>query len=118
MARHLSSPRLASQNTGVSHLWCCLLAFHISLLVSCGPTIQRKPRPTGVLSLHCEVADAEVWIDGRYYREVAELRPFRLGVGDHRIEVRHSGYHSMYYEVTMDVGNRQTLDVELAKRLP
>ena len=95
------------------------LVFQTSLLVSCGPTVVRKPRPTGVMSLHCDVADAEVWIDGRYYREVAELRrAFRLSVGEHRIEVRHSGHHSMYYEVMVEAGSRQSLEVDLAKRLP
>ncbi len=89
------------------------------VLTSCGGASSPKMRPTGTLSLHCDVAEAEVWVDGRYYREVAELRrAFRLSVGEHRIEIRHAGHHSMYYEVTVKAGSRQSLEVELAERLP
>jgi len=70
------------------------------------------------VTLQCDVADAEVWVDGRYFREVAELtRAFRLTAGVHRIEVRHSNYHSMYYELDVVAGERKTLSVALAKRL-
>jgi hypothetical protein len=54
-----------------------------------------------------------------YFREVSELkRAFRLRPGDHRIEIRHDGYHSMYYELSVGAGTRHTLQVDLAKRLP
>ena len=89
-------------------------------LVACGGSpAPRKPQPTALVTLQCEVADAEVWIDGRYFREVAELsRAFRLRAGAHHIEVRHQNYHSMYYELAVTAGTQRVLRVELAERLP
>jgi len=86
---------------------------------ACGgraPAAKQEVR--AIVSLQCDVDDAEVWVDGRYFREVSELkRAFRLRAGDHRIEIRHDAYHSMYYELSVGAGTRHTLQVELAKRL-
>tara|TARA_R110002096_G_scaffold77896_7_gene183289 strand:- start:22578 stop:22913 length:336 start_codon:yes stop_codon:yes gene_type:complete len=87
---------------------------------ACGgnaPAAKQETR--AIVSLQCDVEDAEVWVDGRYFREVSELRKaFRLRAGEHRIEVRHDRYHSMYYELSVGAGTRHTLRVDLAKRLP
>jgi hypothetical protein len=89
-------------------------------LVACGGSpAPRKSQPTALVTLQCDVPDAEVWVDGRYFREVAELsRAFRLRAGVHRIEVRHQNYHSMYYELAVKAGTQKVLRVELAERLP
>lgn len=88
-------------------------------LVGCGGASPAPRVERGVVALQCEVSDAEIWVDGRYFREVAELTSaFRLRPGEHRIEVRHPAYHSMYYELTVEPGSRHTLKVELARRLP
>ncbi|MCP4444694.1 MAG: hypothetical protein GY811_05015 [Myxococcales bacterium] len=84
-----------------------------------GQANQGRKSDRAIVALRCDVPDAEVWVDGRYFREVAELkRAFRLRAGEHRIEVRHHDYHSMYYELSVQAGTRHTLRVELAKRLP
>lgn len=88
--------------------------------LSCGGAqAPAKRNNRAIITLQCKVADAEVWVNGRYFREVAELsKSFRLREGTHRIEVRHQDYHSMYYELTVSAGTRETLEVELAKKLP
>ena len=88
--------------------------------LACGGSATERPRnDRAIVKLQCDVPDAEVWVDGRYFREVSELRnAFRLRPGEHRIEVRHPGYHSMYYELTAKAGSRHTLRVDLARRLP
>ena len=96
------------------------LGFASASGLACGGTAPvAKQDVRAIVSLQCDVDDAEVWVDGRYFREVSELkRAFRLRPGDHRIEIRHDGYHSMYYELSVGAGTRHTLQVDLAKRLP
>ncbi len=97
------------------------LVLGLSLLLGCGPGAASKPARAskGVLLIRCVLDNAEVWLDNRYLREVAELKGgVRLGPGVHRLEVRHVDYHSMYYEVELAPGERKALDVSLARRLP
>lgn len=90
------------------------------LIAACGGTAATQKQPEkGVLVVRSGLADAEIWLDNRYFREVAEVTGgIRLGPGVHRIEVRHSDHHSMYYEIELRPGERRLLDVELARRLP
>ena len=100
-------------------LLCTALAIS-SAVPACGGSAAKPAKvDRGVVNLQCDIPDAEVWVDGRYFREAGELKsPFRLRPGDHRIEVRHQGFHSMYYELSVEAGSRHTLRVQLAKRLP
>jgi hypothetical protein len=96
-----------------------ILAFLALLCVaSCG-TAANKPKPaSAVLYVLCEVEDAEVWLDSRYLRSVAELkRGVRLRPGHYRVEVRRSSYHSMYYEISLEAGEKHTLRAELVPNL-
>lgn len=71
-----------------------------------------------VLVIESPVADAVLWVDGRY---VAQLRDIRGGVrlppGRHQIEVRHDRYHAYYGELTLRRDQRLRLTIELAERL-
>lgn len=97
-----------------------LLVFLAVLLTACGGAPKPTPvPPKGLLLLQCEVADAEIWLDSRYLREVREVKGgIRLETGLHRIEVRHRDFHSTYLEVELAPGERRRLEVQLARRLP
>ena len=87
--------------------------------VACGPTPGQKTSSTAVLRVECKVPDAEVYLDSKYFREIAEMRAgVRLRPGEYRVEVRHSDYHSRYFEFTLAENERKLLTVELASRLP
>ena len=97
-----------------------LLVLLLGLSGGCGGvggSGKKQSKATAVLILKCDVKDAEVWINSRYSRSTAELaRGLRLRPGTYRIEVRRDGFHSRYYELTLEAQERQTLDVELAQR--
>jgi hypothetical protein len=71
-----------------------------------------------VLVVESRVADAVLWVDGRY---VAQLRDIRAGVrlppGRHQIELRHDSYHAYYGELTLGPTQRLRLTIELAEKL-
>lgn len=92
----------------------------LALALGCSGGAQSAERgPRAVLVIESPVADAVLWVDGRY---VAQLRDVRGGVavtpGAHQIEVRHERYHAYYGEVTVAVGERRRIAVELAEVLP
>ena len=98
----------------------CGLAWAFLLVIgACGPHEARKPpAPSAVLLLRCDQAEAEMWLDSRYLREVQELKGgLRLPPGPHRLELRHTGFHSRYYELDLKADERLSLAVELAPRL-
>lgn len=69
------------------------------------------------LVIQCEVAEAEIWLNSRYYKTASEItQGARLRAGSYRIEVRHSDFHSMYYEIKLAAAETRTLAVELAPR--
>ena len=104
----------------ICDLLVCSVLLLCGLLASCGPTTSsanRKKSDSAVLLVQCEVSDAEVWLNSRYYRTVGEFtRGVRLRPGLYRVEVRHDGFHSMYYEVELAAKERRTLEVKLAQR--
>jgi len=71
-----------------------------------------------VLVIESPVADAVLWVDGRY---VAQLRDIRAGVrlppGVHQIEIRHDNYHAYYGELRLRPTQRMRLTIELAEKL-
>ena len=87
---------------------------------SCGGASQNtklSANNSAVLIVKCEIPAAEVWINSRYSRSAAEFtRGLRLRPGSYRVEVRHSGYHSRYFELELAAKERRTLDVQLAQR--
>ena len=107
---------------GPSFLALVLMAFLASLSSGCphaGQSASQAPHASGVLLVKCPIADAELWVDSKYVRELREIKSgVRLSAGHHRIEVRHESYHSMYFDLDIGAGERRTLDVDLAPRLP
>lgn len=97
-----------------------VLAFALGLQASCGGVGKAgnaSAKQGAVLIVKCQIKDAEVWINSRYSRSAAEFaRGLRLKPGSYRIEVRHEGYHSRYFEISLEAKERETLEVELAQR--
>ncbi len=77
----------------------------------------RRGAGDAVIQFDCPVADAEVWLDGRYLVD-ALRRGISVAPGTYRIEVRHDRYHSFYTEVTVHKGERRVVEVRLAEILP
>ena len=94
------------------------ICFGLSFGLSCGgASIGKgaKAKATAILIIRCELKDAEVWVNSRYSRSAGEFaRGLRLRPGEYRVEVRKSGYHSMYYVLSLAAEERKTLYVELA----
>lgn len=95
------------------------LALSLALAPGCGG--GRGAGDAGnraVLVIQSPVADAVLWVDGRY---VAQLRDIRGGVrlppGRHQIEIRHDDYHAYYSELSLRPTERLRLTVELAEKL-
>ncbi len=84
-----------------------------------GHTQAGASRDRAVLLVESPVADAVLWVDGRY---VAQLRDVRRGLalapGRHQVEIRHDRYHAYYGEVELARGQRLRLAIELAEILP
>jgi hypothetical protein len=103
-----------------SRLRILALAAVIGVLAGCGgagQASQRKKGDSAVLVVRCEVPDAEVWLNSKYFRTASELtRGVRLRPGSYRIEVRHSDFHSMYYDIELATKERRTIEVALARR--
>ena len=99
-----------------------VLLITAALGLACGGVRQGaklSANNSAVLIVKCDISAAEVWINSRYSRSVGEFtRGLRLRPGSYRIEVRHSGYHSRYFEFDLSAKERRTLEVELAQRFP
>ncbi len=96
-----------------------LLVLGACFALGCGGGQRQaaKSKASAVLIVKCKLPKAEVWINSRYSRSAGEFaRGLRMRPGDYRVEVRQSGYHSMYYEVTLAAEERRTLQVDLAKQ--
>jgi len=72
-----------------------------------------------IVVVRSNVADAQVYVDGRF---VASLDALRGGIalepGHHRIELRREDYFSAYAELTVARATRTPLSLELAAVLP
>jgi hypothetical protein len=85
----------------------------------------HAPAPEGpsardaIVVVRSNVADAQVYVDGRF---VASLDALRGGIalepGHHRIELRREDYFSAYAELTVARATRTPLSLELAAVLP
>jgi PEGA domain len=90
-------------------------------LVACGP----KVGPNGVSAsdpvvyLKTNVADAQVFVDGRFVGPVNVIKGgIALDPGKHRIELRHDDYFSRYVELDLARAEKKKLQLELAPVLP
>ena len=90
-------------------------------LAACGP--KRPPGGVGaddaVVQIKSNVADANVFVDGRYYGPVKMLRGgLAFEAGKHRLELRHEDYFSRYVELDLKRAEKRKLDLDLAPVLP
>jgi hypothetical protein len=94
----------------------------IALVAACGGTQTPRDKATdddAVIKLECAVEQAEVYVNDRQIGQCGDLPGgIALSPGTHRIEVRHDDYHTAYYELTLAVAERKTLQVDLAPALP
>ena len=91
----------------------------LALLLACGGRHGGEGGgDRAVLVIESPVADAVLWVDGRY---VAQLRDVRGGVrlppGAHQIELRHDSYHAYYGDLALRAGQTIRLRIDLAPRL-
>lgn len=99
-------------------------ALVVVALLATGCPGARTGDPGGdddaVVVIRCDVKDAELWVDGRYFREIVEIPRggVRMPPGMHRVEIRHDDYFSHYAELELAPRERRTLDVNLAPVLP
>jgi hypothetical protein len=92
----------------------------VALLGACsGParTVKGPDRNDAIITFDCGVADAEVWVNERFYVDGLK-RGIAVGAGSYRIEVRHDRYHTFYLELTVKARERRPIKVELAEILP
>jgi hypothetical protein len=87
-------------------------------LGAAAPSAPRRPADA-VVALDCPLADAEVWVDGRFSALVGDFRGgMALSPGTHQIVIRHDRYHDAYTELELKPGERRALAIRLAERLP
>ncbi|HUS68650.1 MAG TPA: PEGA domain-containing protein [Kofleriaceae bacterium] len=96
-----------------------LLALFLVVVGCSGSQRADSDADRAILVIESPVADAVLWVDGRY---IAQLRDLRRGVplppGHHQIEVRHDRYHAHYAEVDLVKGRQTRLQIDLAEVLP
>jgi len=78
----------------------------------------QQPQPGAVLfsADNQDERDAGVWIDGKYYGYVKELKGEKkvlLPPGEHEISIRENGYKDLVKKIVVDAGQPQTVDVVL-----
>ena len=130
MALHPEQQRRSRSKTGgrvaadfeplVARRWVISLALAIALFAACAAVSPPAPAHRGaVLEVVCPVADAVLWVDGRY---VAQLRDLPGGLalppGHHQIELHHDRYHAYYGDIDLAAGQHLRVDVQLAEALP
>jgi hypothetical protein len=72
-----------------------------------------------VVIVRADVADAALWVDGRYIGPVGALKGgVAVEPGAHRFEVRHDEHFSHYAELELAPRERRTLEIDLAPVLP
>lgn len=82
-------------------------------------TTPRVSASDAVVRFRGAVADAALWVDGRFIGALGELRGgVAVAPGAHRFEVRHEAYFVEYRELDLAAGQRVTVDLELAPLLP
>lgn len=76
----------------------------------------KRDTPVTVLEIETETADADVWVDGEYIGQVAEVSgKLRLAPGVHRVEIRKPGHFPVQRTVTVEkkAGGSVTVEAEM-----
>ncbi len=97
------------------------LASVVLALAACGGR-QRTgtvDADDAIVTIKSNVADANVFVDGRYYGLVKMLKGgLAFEAGKHRLELRHDDYFSRYVELDLKRAERKKLELDLAPVLP
>ena len=89
----------------------------VAALAACGAVTRHPGAGDAVIQFDCQVADAEVWVDGQFVPGALQ-RGISIDPGSHQIEVRHDRYHPFFIEVTVEKAERRVIAVRLAEILP
>jgi PEGA domain-containing protein len=87
--------------------------------VKAGPALPAQDQQPGELQFSADnqdERDAGVWIDGKYFGYVKELKGDKkvlLPPGEHEISIRENGYKDMVKKILVEAGQPQTVDVVL-----
>lgn len=93
----------------------------LSLLAAgCGATAAERARTSNAIVLvTCNVADAALFVDGRFVAPVGLLKGgISLAPGPHRLELRHEAYLGRFFELSLAPAERRRVDGELFPVLP
>jgi hypothetical protein len=92
------------------------VALFVLFVSACGSS-RPAPGPPALLKIACSVPTAELWLDGRFVAEVAEV-PAGLLVtpGRHRLIVRDHQHHEAYLLFEVRPAEKKTLEIPLAPR--
>lgn len=92
----------------------------LATMAACGPrSADQRGQNQAVLIIECQVADAAVWVDGRYIAEVRDLpNGLAMPPGRHQIQVRSDHHFAHYREIELAPRQRLRIQVTLAERLP
>lgn len=86
----------------------------LALAACAGAPRQDPSQRDAVLRLSCNVAEAALFVDGRYLAPVGLLRGgVALAPGPHRFELRHPGHLPRLWELELQGAERRTLTIEL-----
>ena len=93
----------------------------IAVLAACGPKAAPNgvTRDEAVVQVRSNVADAQVYIDGRFVGPVNVVRAgIAMVAGKHRLELRHDDYFSRYVDLDVHRAERKKLQLQMAPVLP
>lgn len=88
-------------------------------LAGCGGAGRSSSSRDAVVRLTCNVAEASLFVDGRFLAPVGLLRGgVALSPGEHRLELRHDGYLPRFFELSLAAAERRQLEAQLFPVLP
>lgn len=88
-------------------------------LAGCGGAGRSSSSRDAVVRLTCNVAEASLFVDGRFLAPVGLLRGgVALSPGEHRLELRHDGYLPRFFELSLAVAEKRQLEAQLFPVLP
>ncbi len=107
-------------------VWISLLLVAVSLRQPAPPAAAQKPDlwspanpTTGGIVFLVNPADADIYVDGSYAGRpmyFSPARPLILGAGQHRVELKATGYFSSRLDVAVLPGLVMTCDVVMDRR--
>ncbi len=91
------------------------------LLVGCAgtQTPAHDRANAAVMYLHSNIADAQVYVDGKFIGQVNLVKQgIAVDPGRHRVELRHDDYFSRYADLELARAEKKQLDLDMFPVLP